>query len=118
VISPDTPAYRNDERATALTLGPFPGSRKIHVRGSRLDVRVPMRMIAQSDTVEADGARPNSGIPVYDTSGPYTDPDAVIDPRRGLPPIRTGWIEERGDTEPAERRPPATHHFRFRPLAI
>ena len=66
-----------------------------------------MRLIAQSDTRDAEGSRPNPEIAVYDTSGPYTDPDAAIDPRRGLPPIRAAWIEERRDTEPIERHPPA-----------
>ena len=62
-----------------------------------------MRAIAQSETREAGGSRPNPEIAVYDTSGPYTDPDAAIDPRLGLPPIRAAWIEERADTEPVER---------------
>ena len=117
MISPDTTAYQNGERASALTLGPFPGSRKIHVPGSRSDLRVPMRLIAQSDTRDADGLRPNPEIAVYDTSGPYTDPDAVIDPRRGLPPIRAAWIEERDDTEPIERhlREPGGPPRRARP---
>jgi phosphomethylpyrimidine synthase len=87
----------------ALTLGPIPGSRKIHVQGSRPDLRVPMRLIAQSDTRVAGEPSPNPEITVYDTSGPYTDPDAAIDPRRGLPPVRAAWIEERGDTEPVPR---------------
>ncbi|HYO45549.1 MAG TPA: phosphomethylpyrimidine synthase ThiC, partial [Gemmatimonadota bacterium] len=101
-MSSSTTAYANDRSASALTLGPIPGSRKIHVQGSRQDLRVPMRAVAQSDTREADGSRPNPEISIYDTSGPYTDPDAAIDPRRGLPPIRAAWIEERGDTEPLE----------------
>jgi phosphomethylpyrimidine synthase len=65
-----------------------------------------MRMITQSDTRDAEGSRPNPAIAVYDTSGAYTDPEAVIDPRQGLPPIRGAWIEERGDTEPIMRHPP------------
>jgi len=105
VISPDSTVYADGRSATALTLGPIPGSRKIHVQGSRPDLRVPMRAIAQSDTRDADGARPNPEIAVYDTSGPYTDPDAPIDPRQGLPPIRVPWIEERADTEPLEWLP-------------
>jgi phosphomethylpyrimidine synthase len=54
-----------------------------------------MRAVAQSDTREVEGLRANPQITIYDTSGPYTDPDATIDPRRGLPPIRAPWIAER-----------------------
>ena len=72
----------------------LPASRKIHVPGTlHADVRVPMRRIA---------LRPASGEPpvtVYDSSGPYTDPDARIDIERGLPPLRNAWIEARGDIE-------------------
>ena len=103
MISTSSTIYANDRSASPLTLGPIPGSRKIHVQGSRPDLRVPMRAIAQSDTREAEGPRPNPEIAIYDTSGPYTDPDAAVDPRRGLSPIRASWIEERGDTEPHER---------------
>ncbi|MBX9872490.1 MAG: phosphomethylpyrimidine synthase ThiC, partial [Burkholderiaceae bacterium] len=65
-------------------------SRKIHLHGSRSDLRVPMREIALSN-----GER----VVVYDTSGPYTDPQAAIDVRRGLPQVREGWIESRGDSD-------------------
>lgn len=78
---------------------PFPNSRKIYVEGSRPDIRVPMREITLSDTPVMFGAEKNPPIFVYDTSGPYTDPDARIDIRSGLEPIRTSWILERGDTE-------------------
>jgi phosphomethylpyrimidine synthase len=78
---------------------PLPGSRKIYVTGSRPDLRVPMREIAQSETRTARGREPNPPIWVYDTSGPYTDPAVEIDIRRGLPRLRERWIEERGDTE-------------------
>ncbi len=78
---------------------PFPNSRKIYVQGSRPDIRVPMREIAQSDTPASFGAEKNPPIYVYDTSGPYTDPDVTIDIRKGLAPLRAKWIEERGDTE-------------------
>src|SRR6476660_4995903 len=77
---------------------PLPNSRKIHVEGSRPDIRVPMREIAQSDTPASFGAEKNPAIVVYDTSGPYTDPAANIDIRKGLPALRAGWIAERGDT--------------------
>ena len=78
---------------------PFPASRRVYVTGSRPDLRVPMREIAQSDTVGDDGRETNPAITVYDTSGPYTDPDAVVDLARGLPALRAGWIDERGDSE-------------------
>ncbi|HZW11633.1 MAG TPA: phosphomethylpyrimidine synthase ThiC [Noviherbaspirillum sp.] len=78
---------------------PLPNSRKIYVEGSRPDIRVPMREISQSDTPAAMGAEKNPPIYVYDTSGPYTDPEAKIDIRSGLPALRAAWIAERGDTE-------------------
>ncbi|MDA1107736.1 MAG: phosphomethylpyrimidine synthase ThiC [Proteobacteria bacterium] len=78
---------------------PFPNSRKIYVPGSRPDIRVPMREVSLSDTPSSFGAEQNAPLPVYDTSGPYTDPAAEIDLRKGLPPLREAWIEERGDTE-------------------
>ncbi|MGZ5097838.1 MAG: phosphomethylpyrimidine synthase ThiC, partial [Usitatibacter sp.] len=77
---------------------PLPRSRKVYVEGSRADIRVPMREISQSDTPAAFGAEANPPVCVYDTSGPYTDPDARIDIRRGLGQLRAGWIEERGDS--------------------
>ena len=70
---------------------PLPNSRKVYLTGSRADLRVPMRAISQSDG--------NATILVYDTSGPYTDPQARIDIRKGLAPLREKWIEERNDTE-------------------
>jgi phosphomethylpyrimidine synthase len=77
----------------------FPKSRKVYVTGSRPDIRVPFREISLSDTPSAFGAEQNPPVVVYDTSGPYTDPDVNIDIRNGLPALRAKWIEERGDTE-------------------
>ncbi|OGA16854.1 MAG: phosphomethylpyrimidine synthase ThiC [Betaproteobacteria bacterium RIFCSPLOWO2_02_FULL_63_19] len=81
----------------------LPNSRKIYVQGSRPDVRVPMREISQADTLAHGSgeavAEKNPPIYVYDCSGPYTDPEAHIDIRSGLAPLRARWIEERGDTE-------------------
>ncbi len=65
---------------------PLPNSRKVYVGA----LRVPMREITQAGN--------NPPITVYDTSGPYTDPDARIDIRKGLPALRERWIESRGDT--------------------
>jgi phosphomethylpyrimidine synthase len=83
----------------AAAIEPLPRSRKVHVEGSRPDIRVPMREISQSDTPASFGAEKNPPIYVYDTSGPYTDPAVKIDTRVGLAPLRAKWIEERGDTE-------------------
>ena len=78
---------------------PFSGSRKIYVDGSRPDLRVGMREIQQADTAASMGAEKNPPITVYDTSGPYTDPDVSIDLLKGLPEVRSAWIEERNDSE-------------------
>ncbi|MCB5196131.1 phosphomethylpyrimidine synthase ThiC [Deefgea salmonis] len=82
---------------------PLPNSRKIYVAGSRSDIQVPMREISQADTplqMSISGAvEKNPPIFVYDCSGPYTDPAAKIDVRKGLEPIRAAWIAERNDTE-------------------
>jgi len=77
----------------------FSGSAKVYVQGSRPDIRVPMREIVLSDTLTEKGREPNAPVRVYDSSGLYSDPDARIDLRAGLPAIRDAWIEERGDTE-------------------
>jgi len=78
---------------------PLPNSRKIYVEGSQPDIRVPMREISQDDTPTSMGGEKNPPIFVYDCSGPYSDPAASIDIRKGLPALRTRWIEARGDTE-------------------
>jgi phosphomethylpyrimidine synthase len=78
---------------------PFTGSKKTYMQGSRPDIRVPMREISLADTPTELGGEKNFPVRVYDTSGPYTDPDVTIDLRTGLADVRTGWIEERGDTE-------------------
>ena len=77
----------------------LPNSKKAYVPGSRPDIRVPMREISQSDTPADFGAERNPPIWVYDTSGPYSDPEVTIDIRSGLAPLRAKWIEERADVE-------------------
>jgi phosphomethylpyrimidine synthase len=86
------------ELSEAVTT-PIAGSRKIHVTGSRPDLRVPLREIAQAATPTLFGGEDNPPIVVYDTSGPYTDPEHAVDLARGLPALRAGWIAERGDVE-------------------
>ena len=90
----------------------FPASRKVFVTGSRPDLRVPMREVTQAETVGDDGRETNPPITIYDTSGPYTDPDATLDLARGLPAVREAWISERGDTE--ELSGPSSTHARER----
>ena len=82
-------ASRLSQEVTA----PLPGSRKIYEEGPRPDLRVGLREVRQS----GDDTLPS--IPVYDTSGPYTDPDEAVDIRAGLAPLREGWIRRREDTE-------------------
>jgi len=81
------------------SIQPFPRSQKIYVQGSRPDIRVPMREISLDVTPTAFGGEINAPVTVYDTSGPYTDPNVTIDVRKGLADVRSAWIEERGDTE-------------------
>ncbi|MGG0237372.1 phosphomethylpyrimidine synthase ThiC [Bacillus rhizoplanae] len=78
----------------------LPGSKKVYVEGTREDMKVPMREIAQSDT---NGVT-NPSVRVYDTSGPYTDPDYKVELEKGIPTPRRCWIVERGDVEEYEGR--------------
>ena len=90
------------DRAAELSAAmrePLPGSRKVHVDSTDGSLRVPMREISQSPTPAEPQAEINPAITVYDTSGPYTDPDAEIDLTRGLDPLRARWIAERDDTD-------------------
>ncbi|HEX2037951.1 MAG TPA: phosphomethylpyrimidine synthase ThiC [Chloroflexota bacterium] len=82
----------------------FPRSHKVYVTGSRADVRVPQREIALTPTTGRQGPVPNGTFRVYDTSGPYTDPQVPTDVQRGLPALRQAWILERGDVEAYEGR--------------
>ncbi len=108
--TPKTGISRRQRREAAkayldtLSGHPFPNSRKIYLTGSRPDIRVGMREVDQSPTcIGGDGAHPvtrdNEAIPVYDTAGPYSDPEAQLDLRTGLKPLREGWILARNDTE-------------------
>ena len=79
----------------ALAREPFPASRKTWITGSRKDLRVPVREVSLSN---------GESVTLYDTSGPYPDPATDIDVRRGLPGMRSAWIDGRGDTEQYEGR--------------
>ena len=91
---------------------PFPNSRKIYVEGSRPDIRVGMREVEQTPTLTHTGTEQNPPIPIYDTSGPYTDPTADIDLMQGLGALRDTWILERDDT--AELSEPSSEYGRMR----
>ncbi len=84
---------------------PLPGSQKDYRTGSRPDVRVPVRKVALTPTSGRFGTRENPPVFLYDTSGPYTDPAIKTDVRRGLVPLRQGWIAERGDVQEYAGRP-------------
>ena len=71
---------------------PFPNSRKLYVEGSRPDIRVPIREVEQTPTTTNGANEPNPPIYVYDTSGPYADPEVKIDLLKGLPDVRSAWI--------------------------
>ena len=82
----------------------YPSSEKIYVAGKQHDLQVGMRKINLTPCVRYDenGNRietPNSPVVVYDTSGPYTDPNAKIDIYKGLPRTRTAWINQRADVK-------------------
>ncbi|PNS08473.1 phosphomethylpyrimidine synthase ThiC [Solilutibacter silvestris] len=94
-----TELLRQAEQLSSEVTRPIPGSHKIHVEGSRPDIRVPMREILLTKTPTLFGGEDNPPVTVYDCSGPYTDPAADIDLAVGLPALRAKWIEERGDTE-------------------
>ena len=82
----------------------FPNSKKVYIKGQHHDLKVGMREIALADSLiggDKDNPilEPNDPIQVYDTSGPYTDPDVQIDVHKGLPKLRAEWIAQRNDTE-------------------
>ena len=87
------------DRLSADVVRPIPGSRKVHIQGSRPDMQVPMREIVLARTPTIYGGEDNAALAVYDTSGAYTDATAGIDLACGLAPLRAAWIAERGDTE-------------------
>jgi phosphomethylpyrimidine synthase len=86
----------------SITRDPFPKSQKVYVPGKLHDIKVAMREISVSDTIHKFSNKPaekNPPVTVYDTSGPYTDPNVTIDLKKGLPRLREEWIVKRGDVE-------------------
>ena len=89
----------NKPEKMKVSTGPLPSSRKIYVSGTVApDIRVPMREIDLHPSAQEKPVR------VYDTSGPYTDPDVEIDIYKGLPRLRDGWIKAREDVEEYDGR--------------
>ncbi|EJF87003.1 phosphomethylpyrimidine synthase [Bartonella vinsonii subsp. arupensis OK-94-513] len=78
----------------SISCSPFPASRKIYQQSPLFsDVRVSLREISLTD---GSGEKP---LNIYDTSGPYTDENMIIDITKGLPAIRSSWLSKRADTE-------------------
>lgn len=87
--------------SNGITNEPFPGSKKIYVEGKLHNIKVAMREIELSDTVDSNGEiEKNEPLTVYDTSGAYTDPDYEINLKKGLPQLRSEWI---GSSENIEK---------------
>ena len=82
---------------SAITRDSFPNSKKIYVDGKIHDIKVAMREVETDDFLSDAPGADKFRITLYDTSGPYTDPDVDIDVHRGLQPLREKWIKGRGD---------------------
>ena len=78
VVSNPTEFSNQTAQVDDAAIKPLPNSKKIYVQGSRPDIQVPMREISQSDTPSKSGTEKNPNIHVYDTSGPYTDPEKKL----------------------------------------
>jgi phosphomethylpyrimidine synthase len=93
------PLAESELATPKVTTGAITGSRKIYARpDAAAELRVPLREIA----LDASSGEPP--VPVYDPSGPYTDPDATIDVEKGLSRLRTAWVKERGGVEEYQGR--------------
>jgi len=86
------------EQHEKISQTPFPNSKKVYIKGKLFPIEVAMREITLSDTkLASGGTEKNPPVTVYDTSGPYTDPNITIDIRKGIPRIREQWILDRND---------------------
>ncbi len=80
----------------------FPASQKVYKEGSQPSIRVPFRQVTLTPTTGRFGQEENAPLSIYDTSGPYSDPNSLLDLRQGLPALRREWIMARGDVEEYE----------------
>ncbi|MBW9461958.1 MULTISPECIES: phosphomethylpyrimidine synthase ThiC [Kluyvera] len=114
-MSATTKPSRREQRAQAqhfidtLEGTAFPNSQRIYITGSQPDIRIPMREIQLSPTLiggnkENPQFEANEAVPVYDTSGPYGDPDVAINVQQGLAKLRQPWIVARDDSEELDDR--------------
>ncbi len=96
----------NQKQDLQITTGTFPKSKKIYVKGSLFDLEVPMRQIKLSATFDnvTEKSENNEPITVYDTSGPYTDPNYKVDLTKGLPKIKESWVLGRDDVEELDQK--------------
>ncbi len=78
----------------------FKNSEKVYLSGSTKDIRVPMRKITQTSLKTSEGEEKQSPIFVYDSSGPYTDPEVSFNIKEGLPSSRT-WLKKRLEEDPS-----------------
>ncbi|WP_166333232.1 phosphomethylpyrimidine synthase ThiC [Sphingobacterium chungjuense] len=84
----------------SISNSPFPNSKKVYMKGSLFPIEVAMREITLSPTKMSNGRiEHNPPVTIYDTSGPYTDENATIDIRKGIPRLRESWIMNRNDVE-------------------
>ncbi|QMG42934.1 MULTISPECIES: phosphomethylpyrimidine synthase ThiC [Citrobacter] len=114
-MSATTKPSRREQRAQAqhfidtLEGTAFPNSKRIYIAGSQPDIRIPMREIQLSPTLiggskDTPQFEENEAVPVYDTSGPYGDPDVAINVQQGLAKLRQPWISARNDSEDLDDR--------------
>jgi phosphomethylpyrimidine synthase len=83
----------------SITRKPFANSKKVYVPGKLHDIQVAMREVSVNDAAIKGPGNKGSVVTMYDTSGPYSDPDMELDVRKGLPRLREKWIMDRGDVE-------------------
>src|SRR5690606_34794353 len=92
-------AFAPAKEKLEVTTGPIIGSRKVYASGcAHADLRVPFREVAVHPTAN------EPPVTIYDPSGPYTDPDAIIDINAGLARTRAAWVKARGDVEEIDGR--------------